>query len=341
MTTDTEAVPANPWMQAGGLAFLALYGVVVFMALAWLTANVRQIPPESRAVVVRMGKLQRVQSAGLLLAWPRPFEEVRLLPASESVLERDVSDSANPILPGIKMTDATASVGNRLTGDAGVVQMDIRVFYTVDHPYEYLLQREHLDAALDRLVSRSVVAVCASRDLDAILVARPELLGTQAEFAEQRERLRGDARDNINRYLDQLHRDGAGYGIRVVRVDLVTRLHPDTVIAFDSVLTATQQALQEVANARTDAARTLQTANEMADRTLQIVQAQSSERLSKAQADTADVLRLAQAMKGDSDRGLMTRMYRERMASILAKTQSIAMVNPRDASHLIVRGTAR
>lgn len=356
MAADVQTLQKNPWLQAGGLAFLALYAVAIVLALAWLISNVRQVPPANRAVVVRLGKMHRVQGAGLLLAWPRPFEEVLLLPSSETVLEREVvaaepNASATTVdgesfqesdLSSIgAMSDATASVGNRLTGDAGVVRLDIKVFYTVIDPYEYLLQRAHLDAALDRLVSRSVVAVCASRDLDAILVARPELLGSQAGLAEQRERLRGDAKDNINRYLADLHAKGAGMGIRLARVDLVTRVHPETVDAFNSVLTATQEALQEVADARTVAARTLQEANEAADRTIQVAEAQASERTSKALADTSDVLRLSQAMKDGTDAGLMTRIYRERMSEILSRSVSVTMVNPKDDAHLIIRGARR
>ena len=358
MATEDAAIPKSPWLQAGGLAFLALYAVAILVAASWLVSNVRRIPPANRAVVARMGKLDRVQDAGLLLAWPRPFEEVLLLPSSETVLEHDVATPSLPAQPAGavdeerfeesdvttqtgSMTDALASVGNRLTGDAGVVQMDIKLFYTVVDPYEYLLQQSHLSAALDRLVSRSVITVCASRDLDAILVARPELLGAEASLSEQRERLRGDVMDNINRYLAQLHSSGAGMGIQLARVDVTTRLHPETIEAFNSVLTTSQEALQEIANARTEAARTLQEANEAGDRTVQVAQAQASERVSKAQADTSDVLRLSQALKDRTDAGLLTRIYRERMAAILAKTQSVTMVNPKDDSRLILRGAGQ
>jgi regulator of protease activity HflC (stomatin/prohibitin superfamily) len=187
-------------------------------------------------------------------------------------------------------------------------------------------------------MSRSVVRVCASRDLDAILVARPELLGTANQLAEQRERLRGDVMQNINHSLAQLHAAGAGLGIELKRVDLIATLHPDTVDAFDSVLTASQEVLQEIANARTDSEKTLQTANEDADRTVEIAHANASERLAKAQADTADVLQLSEAIKGGLDAGLLPRMYRERITAILAKTSFLTMVDPRDDAHLLIQG---
>ena len=217
---------SSPWLQAGGIAFLALYAVAIFAACAWLFSNFHQISAQNRAIVSRFGAFNRVRGAGLLLAWPRPFEEVTLLPSSETVLEQDMpveqpqpgaasSQSAGEEDEssggsGATLSDAAASIGNRLTGDAGVVQIDVKVFYTVIDPYEYALQKTHLAPALTRLMSRSVVRVCASRDLDAILVARPELLGTANQLAEQRERLRGDVMQNINRSLAQLRAAGAG-----------------------------------------------------------------------------------------------------------------------------------
>src|ERR1700733_10883899 len=80
----------NPWLQAGGIAFLALYAVSILAALGWLFSNLHQISPQNRAIVSRFGAFNRVHGAGLLLAWPRPFEEVTLLPSSETIVEQDI-----------------------------------------------------------------------------------------------------------------------------------------------------------------------------------------------------------------------------------------------------------
>ena len=80
----------SPWIQAGRLAFFALYAVTVLAAVAWAFSNVRQIDPQNRAVVLHFGALDRIQNAGLLLAWPQPFEQVVLLPAADRVIERRV-----------------------------------------------------------------------------------------------------------------------------------------------------------------------------------------------------------------------------------------------------------
>ena len=244
---------SSPWQQAGRLAFLGLYAVTVFAAVAWGVSNVRQIDPQNRAVVLRMGALDRIQNSGLLLAWPRPFEQVVIVPAADRVSERRIENLLRSDVAlqadrkasfATPVSDALAGSGYLLTGDAGVVQLDVRVFYNVTEPYAFVLQGEHVLPALDRLVTRSAVALTAARDLDTILVARPELIGTDSQAAERRERLRGDLVQGINQQLAALSATGQGIGVQVVRVDVQSSLPGPAVNAFNAVLTASQHAEQ-------------------------------------------------------------------------------------------------
>jgi regulator of protease activity HflC (stomatin/prohibitin superfamily) len=324
-----------------------LYVVTLLAALGWAVSNVRQIDPQNRAVVFRFGELDRVQNAGLLLAWPQPFEQVVLLPSADRVIERHVETllrsptalAADKVTSfATPMSDALAGSGYLLTGDAGVVQLDVTAYYKVTDPREFVLQGEHVLPALDRLVNRSAVSLTAARDLDTILVARPELVGSDSQSAERRERLRGDLVQGINKRLDELSATGVGLGVEVVRVDVQSSLPAAAVNAFNAVLTASQQADQAVANARTDAEKANQTANQQADRTLQVAHAQASERLAKAQTDTAAVTGLAQSIQNKSDPGLLLRIYRERVPGILKQAGSVTTVDPHDDSRLIIQG---
>ena len=78
------------------------------------------------------------------------------------------------------------------------LQLRATLYYRVVDPYAYVLQKDRLDAALERIVSASAVDVVAKRDLDAILVARPELLSADQQVAIKRERLRGDLAQEIS-----------------------------------------------------------------------------------------------------------------------------------------------
>ncbi|VVN55845.1 hypothetical protein PS685_02013 [Pseudomonas fluorescens] len=338
---------SSPWQQAGRLAFLGLYAVTVFAAVAWGFSNVRQIDPQNRAVVLRMGALDRIQNAGLLWAWPKPFEQVVIVPAADRVSERRIENLLRSDVAlqadrkasfATPVSDALAGSGYLLTGDAGVVQLDVRVFYNVTEPYAFVLQGEHVLPALDRLVTRSAVALSAARDLDTILVARPELIGSDSQAAERRERLRGDLVQGINQQLASLSATGQGTGLQVVRVDVQSSLPGPAVNAFNAVLTASQHAEQAVAAARNEAAKVTQSATQQADRSVEQAQAQASERLAKAQADTSTIINLAKVQQAGNDSGLMLRLYRERMPRILGQAGSVTSVDPNDDSRLIIQG---
>jgi regulator of protease activity HflC (stomatin/prohibitin superfamily) len=350
VTPTPRATVQGPWIQASRLAFIALYAVTLLAALAWALSNVRQIDPQNRAVVLQFGALDRIQNAGLLTAWPQPFEQVVLLPSADRVIERRVETllrsfqavQADKVASfAAPMSDALAGSGYLLTGDAGVVQLDVTVYYKVIDPYAYVLQGEHLLPALDLIVNRSAVTLAAARDLDTILVARPEMLSSDSQSAERRERLRADLVRGINQRLSELGATGVGLGIEVARVDVQSSLPAAAVNAFNAVLTASQLADQALANARNDAEKTNQAANQQADRTLQVAHADASERLAKAQSDTATVASLAQSMQNQSDPGLLQRIYRERMPKILGQAGSVTAVDPHDDSRLIIQGAEK
>ena len=330
--------------QAIRLVSMLLSAIMVLAAVGWAISNIREIAPQNRAVVLRLGALNRVQESGLLWALPAPFENVLLLPDAATVLERRIdgllrSSAAQASEANDEtVSDTLAGSGYLLTADASVVQLDIRVFYRVTDPFAYALQEEHVLPALDRLVTRSAVVICASRDLDSILVARPELVSADSDTAERRERLRADLVNSINASLDALKSEGMGLGIEIDRADVQSALPATAVGAFDGVLTASQQAEQAIASAHNDAEKDRQAADQEVDRIVQMAEAQSSERLAKARADTATITGFASAQGSHSDSGLPWRLYRDRVAKILSQAGSVITVDPRDDTRLILQG---
>ena len=190
MTTTTMpdakegAEPAGAWAQSAKLAFRFLFLVVCLAALGWSVSNFRQVPPESRAIIYRFGSIVRQQGAGLLMAWPRPIEQVVLLPSEDRQIEFQIDQFEPDSAVGgdFMISDyARENTAFLLSGDASVVHLQASLLYQITDPAAYILAAEHVAPALQRLFVASAVAVCASRDLDTILVARPELeLGLDA-----------------------------------------------------------------------------------------------------------------------------------------------------------------
>jgi regulator of protease activity HflC (stomatin/prohibitin superfamily) len=353
----------GPLAASVRLGFVMLYVAVLLLGAGWASGNVHQVPPDSRAVVLRFGRVNRVQDSGLLLAWPQPVEQVRLLPAADrqiayQVVQQNtgfISDETDMQLP--QNDDVIHLQGDRdlnnanylLTGDNNVVSLDATVFFTITDPAAYLLAEDHVRPALNRLYLASAVALAASRSLDDFLVARPDRDRTaqQAGNAEatatltaRRQALRGDLVAAMNRRLLALRQSGMDLGIAVGRVDLVALLPPVAKAAFDAVLTATQIADQEAAAARTDAARTLQDADRQHDQLLTEATAASEERMRTAAADTARIDALAAQETPSNRDAMLTHAYQAQIATILQHAGDVTAVDMRGGQQLVLPGTA-
>lgn len=330
---------AGPWEQSARLAFAFLAVGVLVLALGWAGSNVRQVPADSRAVVLRLGAFDRQQAAGLLVAWPHPIEQVILLPAADRQLEFAVNRfvTTDDALAAPRLNaDARRNAGFLLTGDAGVVTLRATLLYQISDPAAYVIARPHVAAALERLFVASAVAVTASRDLDAILVARPDRLGGEA--SGERERLRSDLLRATNARLAGLAAQGAGLGVTVRRVDIVVALPAEAKEAFDEVLRTTQAVETEVARARTYAETRAQEAAQQRDQTLTEARAAAAERRSLAGGRTAAITGLATQAAAPSGRAMLERIYAERISRLLRRAKSVESFDPRGGAHLILPG---
>jgi regulator of protease activity HflC (stomatin/prohibitin superfamily) len=335
----------GPWGQSVALAFrFLLIGLSVIVAI-WLVSNVRRIPPDTQAVVIRFGQVARVQGPGLLLAWPQPVERVTLLPASSrqnqlSVRRFDESVLGSAVQGYELSPDARLNGAFLLTGDGGIVHLEARLFYQISDPVAYMLAAEHVEPALERAFVASAVNIMAARNLDSILVASPEVASRERE-AGQRGRLRSDLLETVNRRLESLAQQGCGLGITVSRVDLVPSIPAGAKSAFDSVLIVTQGAQTDIALARTRAQQTSQQANRERDRIATRAVAAATELTTTAAAQTASIIALAKESQDTSRSMQTTRIYYDRLARVLRKAGRIDAVDPSAATRTIAPGAGR
>jgi len=338
-----------------------LYALVLLLGAAWASGNIHQVPPDSRAVVFRFGRVNRVQEAGLLLAWPTPIEQVRLLPAPDRQIEYVVpaqqtgfqSDETDMQLE--PNDDVIHLQGDRdlnnsayiMTGDGNVVSLDATLFFTITDPTAYLLVEDHVRPALQRVFLASAVSLAASRRLDDFLVAQPDQTEDDAtdtsspavlSLAARRQALRSDLVAVMNARLTALRRTGQDLGVAVSRVDLVALLPPVAKAAFDAVLTAAQIADQGAAAARTDAARMTQEADQQRDQMLAAASAAADERIRTAMADT-DPVDALEAQETPANRStLLTHAYQDQIAAILQRVGDVTAVDMRGGKQLVLPG---
>lgn len=314
---------AGPLAQALAIGFRVLSGVTVLLGLAWAASNCRQVPPDAQIVVLRLGRIDRVQQAGLLLAWPQPLERVELLPAPGRPLELAVSYRAG-------------AAGTFLTGDGGAVLLGARLSWRVVDPALYLPARAHVAPALQRLFAAAALTQAAGRSIDDFVVAHPRGGDADAAVQAQRQAVRGELAREVNRRLAALEAAGAGLGVELTRVDLDVTLPAQARPAFDAVLAAGQRAEEGLAAARTQATLRLQTARRDAERLVSEARAAAEERVARARAQVAEVLALQGAEDRSGRAALIERLYRERIAAVLGRAGGVTAVDAQGAARVIL-----
>jgi regulator of protease activity HflC (stomatin/prohibitin superfamily) len=340
-----ESEPEGAWAQSLKLSFRFLFAAVFALGLLWAVSNCRIVAPDSRAVVLRFGNVARQESAGLLTAMPQPFERVVILPSADRQLEYKIRAYANFFSSSFQSASISRNPRENsamlLTGDMSVVHLDATLFYRITDATAYVLSREHVEPALERLFAASAITVCSRRDLDTILVARPELETPTGAARAGRERLRSDLMNEVNRRLADLERQGASLGISVGRVDLLPSIPAEAKYAFDSVLVAIQRAETEAADARTQAEQMAQRANQQRDRILTDAEARAEEVVTEAKTRTAAIAALALATQGLTGEALTNQVYVDRIGPLLGKAAEVLTTDGKGGSHLIVPGSSQ
>ena len=342
--TAQPAPPPGPVAQSVALGFRVMYIIAALLALFWATSNIREIPSDSQVVVREFGRIVRAQQSGLLVAWPRPIEQVQVLPGPARQLSQDVSVLLAPSekYETVVGSGSEGAVGPSayLTGDGNVILLAASLNYRINDPIEYALEEDHVAAALDRLFRATAVHITAGRNLNDFLVVQTngdqsDVEGLVALRSEVRESLLGTMNDR----LQALKALGAGLGVEVEQINLTPSLSPDAKVAFDQVLVATQAADRGVAMARTDAERRRQQATNEAEHLVSDAQATAKEIVSKASVDTATILALEKDEKtSQGRRSLLLREYRARVASIMDRTGRVTLVDPKGGVRVVLPG---
>ena len=340
-TARTEGKTEGAWAQAAQLSFRFLFLVVFVLAVGWAISNCRQVPPDSRAIVLRFGTVVRQARAGLLLALPQPFERVIILPSADRQIQFQIdafqgAGAGSEALAVSISANPRDNAGILLTGDMSLVHLSATLFYQITDANAYVLSSEHVAPGLARLFTASAVTVAARRDLDTILVARPERNSASDSFRLGRESLRSDLMNEVNRRLSDLASQGASLGIAVSRVDLLPSIPAEAKAAFDSVLYAMQNAETAIAQARTQAELLTQRSNQGRDRILTDAQALAQERITQARTRTDAISALSANREGLSGEMLERQLYQEQIGKILGAAGRVYSADAEGGARMIV-----
>ncbi|MEM7515645.1 MAG: protease modulator HflK, partial [Planctomycetota bacterium] len=245
---------------------------LVVLALLYLGSGITFVGAGDNALILRLGKvLPRVESPGLLLAWPRPFDRVVLVPGKRVVeLELDEwkpaeveteapvpatfdtpTEAAAALFPAVLTPQALHPVrdGYSLTGDRNILRGSFIVRYRVVDPKAYALRLADPDAAIRQIAYRAVTRSLADESVDGALVERRQELASRTRAAAQS------------------LADSAGLGIAVEAFEIRELTPPATVLtAFQEVIDAQISAQTMVNEALDEKAQQLPSAEARAFR---------------------------------------------------------------------------
>lgn len=339
------APPPGPIAQSVAIGFRSVYIAAALLALFWLASNVREIASDSQAVVYRFGRIVRSQEAGLLIAWPRPIEQVQLLPGPERQLSQDVAALQAPteqsaaLIGSGAASGVPANVAVYLTGDGNAVLLNATLIYRIDDPIAYALEERHVTPALDRLFRAATVQVAAGHDLNDFLVV-PN--AQQASEGENVMALRAEVRNrllqSVNARLQSLASTGASLGVQIERIDMTASLPPQAKSAFDSVLVALQAADRGVATASTDAERRRQGAAQAREQLISSAQASAKELISNATVAAAAILPLERQETSLTRSSLLMNQYRTGVSSIIDRAGQVTLLDPKSGVRFLMPG---
>jgi len=244
---------APPIVQAFDTAFRYLRWLAVLMALLYLFSGITSVQPGEKAIVLTFGRVSRVKTSGLLLAWPFPIDEVERVATGESK-RLEVKDlwkalpglqsgeqSVDPLSPNYVFPDEyipeqidPQREGYCITGDEDVLQAYVAVKYQVEDPVQYALGNTEPEAVLRSVVLAATTHAMAGVGVDYALANRAVLA----------ERIRSFVRDRLEQ---------AQTGISVENVELI-HLHPPrhVIKEFQDVVKANIERQTRVGQAKAD-----------------------------------------------------------------------------------------
>lgn len=203
----------------GGLSFQLIALVLV---VGWLLSGVYTVDEGERAVVLRLGVVNRTVGPGLHahLPWPMESRRVRNVTSLQTILIGCRSQQN-----GDCNTDE-ADESLMVTGDRNVVQIHFKVNYAISSLSDYLFNVDEPDQTVGAVAESAMREIIGQRQLSAVMT------GNRTSVAH-------DVAALTQRILNNYHA-----GIRVVQVQLLTvGPPPELIAAFNDVVKARQDAV--------------------------------------------------------------------------------------------------
>jgi membrane protease subunit HflK len=287
--------------------FLFLIAMLIFAGVAYYGFFFR-VNPDEQGIVLRFGKFDRWEPAGLHFRWPYPVEEVRL---PKVTLQRTIEIGSGTRGGG------SQSSGLMLTGDGSVVDVRFVVYWRIDPGRDaetgttgveqYLFNIAQPETTARGVAESAMREVVGQSDLKPLLTAGRER--TQEEVQKLMQK-------TLNDYKA---------GIKIDQVQLKEVDPPDEVISsFRAVAAASQEKQTLIKQGQTYADKVVPQARGDADRIIAAAEGYRDQTIAEAKGQAARFLKVYDEYKKAPD-VTRERLFLEMKEKVLSGADKIIL----------------
>ena len=287
-----------------------LKGVLLLLALIWLSSGFYQVQPSEQGVILRFGRYVGTTDAGLHYHLPYPIEDVIKVNVTQ---ERSINlgSAENRDYRNNAFTES-----HMLTGDENIVDINLTIVWKIKDAKDYLFNMRSPDATV------SVAAQSVLREIVGQSEMQPIITGDRGKVED-------DTKDELQHVLDEF-----GAGIQIVRVKLQKADPPREVVdAFNEVQRAKADMERFKNEAEAYRNEVLPKARGKAAQVLQDAEAYKATMINKAQGEADRFASVYAAYKSGKE-VTIKKMYLEAMEDVLQKSNKV-IVDPSQKGNLL------
>ncbi|MDB6130638.1 MAG: hflK 2 [Verrucomicrobiales bacterium] len=283
---DAEDINSQALSDALKSSFYIVRAIMVILIVIFVGSGIFTVGPQQKAVIFRFGKPvggpdPKLLGPGLQWAFPRPIDEVHIIPTEE--IQTMTVTNWFFIPPEMEGKDPEGHGSLRpgaesytITGDTNIVHMKATLSYRISDPVRFTLAFANASNVVRHVFENALFFASAQYPVDKILRLDPT-----------------GFRDLVFRRVES-QVDGYKLGIKLQPPDITAVPPPDVKIAFEAVTAAQQTANTTKANAAGEASEILARANTAAD---SIINSAKAERDTMVLTLQAEASYFEQAMK--------------------------------------------
>jgi modulator of FtsH protease HflK len=285
---------------APGLVWAAAAIVTAIFAFFAFTFHVN---PDELGVVMRFGKVSRLEPPGLHLRLPYPIDEVRLPKVTtQNIIEIGMRSAIDGVAAGAISVREESLM---LTGDENIADINVVVYWRIQDAQKYLFNIKNPEMTVKDVAESAMREVVGQSNI------APILTGARQKTEEAVQKLMQGVLDHY------------GAGIRVDQIQLQKIDPPSQVIdAFRDVQAAAADKQKLQNDALTYAGRVVPEARGEAERILQGAKGYQLQTVAEATGQSARFLKVQEVYKTAPDVTRL-RLYLETMERVLGSAELI------------------